>query len=300
MKNRFIYTLSSALLILSLATMPSSVLAQRGGGGGIRTDTRILYHDGPVMQGTIPIYFIWYGNWSGDTGTVTILTDFASGLGSSPFFLINTTYPDSSGNAPNGGAVYIGSVADSYSQGPSLTVENIQQIVWDRIASGQYPLDTRGIYVVVASADVTDIQPDGSSFCTPGATPHHGVGLYEAAPFKYVFLGGADRCPTSAGPQFVAPDGTLLPTPNNNFAADAMASTLARLINATVTNPMGYSGWFDRYGLQNSDKCVGKFGTVYTTPNGAKANMRLAGRDFLVQQNWINDRKGRCTLSIAN
>ena len=79
-----------------------------------------------------------------------------------------------------------------------------------------------------------------------------------------------------------------------------MVSTFARLINATVTNPMVSSGWFDRYGLQNSDKCVGKFGTVYTAANGAQANMRFGGRDYLVQQNWINDRKGRCTLSIAN
>lgn len=298
MRNKFIHTLSFALIVLSLIATPSRTQAQRG--SGIKTDTRILYHNGPVMQGSPRLYLIWYGNWSGDGVTPTILSHFASALGSSPYFLINTTYPDSSGGTPSGGLVYAGSVSDVYSQGPSLTVENIQQIVSDQITSGALPLDTPGIYVVIASSDVTDIQPDGSTFCTPGASPHHGVGLYDGAYFKYAFLGAANRCPTSAGPQFVGANGTLLPTPNDSFAADAMVSTFGRLINATVTNPMGYSGWFDRYGLQNSDKCVGKFGTTYTTPNGARANMRLAGRDFLVQQNWINDRKGRCTLSIAD
>jgi hypothetical protein len=91
----------------------------------------------------------------------------------------------------------------------------------------------------------------------------------------------------------------LLPTPNDNFTTDAMASNLARLVSAVVTNPIR-TAWYDKYGLENSDKCVGQFGTTYTLPNGARANMRLGGRDWLIQQNWINERKGRCTLSVVD
>ena len=79
-----------------------------------------------------------------------------------------------------------------------------------------------------------------------------------------------------------------------------MASSLANLFNVIVTNPLPYGGWFDRYGLENADKCLGKFGTTYISENGARANMRLAGRDYLIQQNWINDRRGRCVLSVID
>ena len=285
-----------ALIAAGLAIFLSApASAQRS---TIKTDSRILYHDGPIMPGTVPIYIIWYGNWAGDT-TTTILPDLASSLGGSPYFLINTTYPRADNVAPNGGLLYAGSVADSYSQGPSLTVENIRQIVENQVMNGQLPLDTAGIYLVIGSSDVTDLRPDGSTFCTPGTSPHHGVAIFSGSTIKYGYLGGANRCPISAGPQFVAPDGTILPTPNDNFAADAMASSFARLLNVIVTNPLGYGGWYDRYGLENSDKCVGKFGATYVTPNGSRANIRLGGRDFLIQQNWINDRRGRCTMSIV-
>lgn len=291
-------------IIVILSGSLNQIFGQRGGnlgGGGSagKTDSRMLYHDGPVMQGRSTIYIIWYGNWSSDSVTPDVISHLASALGSSPYHMINTTYPDSSGGAPNGALRYAGSTGDSYSHGSSLTVPDIQAIVHAKIDSGELLLDTTGIYLVIASPDVTDLQPDGSTFCTPGAAPHHGVGIYEGAFFKYGFLGSPLRCPTSAGPQFVGANGGLLPTPNGSFNADAMASNLARVINATVTNPVG-TGWYDRYGLQNSDKCVGQFGATYTLANGARANMRLAGLDFLIQQNWVNDRKGRCTLSIVN
>src|SRR5258708_5919713 len=56
----------------------------------------IRYHGGPIMVGTIHIYYIWYGYWSGNTAT-TVLTDFANSIGGSLYFDINTTYTDASG-----------------------------------------------------------------------------------------------------------------------------------------------------------------------------------------------------------
>ena len=86
--------------------------------------------------------------------------------------------------------------------------------------------------------------------------------------------------------------------PNIDFAADGMVSTIAHALAASVTNPTG-TGWFDRHGLENAAKCQGTFGTTYVTSyNGARANMRLGVRDFLIQQNWVNNpRKGYCGLS---
>jgi hypothetical protein len=100
-----------------------------------------------------------------------------------------------------------------------------------------------------------------------------------------------------AGPQ-LSPSG---PTPNNTYAGDVLVSNLAHAINGIVTNPRG-NGWFDRYGLENADKCQDalgnpSFGQTYLTANGARANVRMGGFDFLIQQNWVNDRKARCALS---
>ena len=41
----------------------------------------IFYHGGPLLETTasIGLYYIWYGNWSGNTAT-TILTDLASAI----------------------------------------------------------------------------------------------------------------------------------------------------------------------------------------------------------------------------
>jgi hypothetical protein len=43
------------------------------------------------------------------------------------------------------------------------------------------------------------------------------------------------------------------------------------------------------YGLENSDKCAGSFGQTYLRANGARANVRLYRRDFLIQLNSVGN-----------
>jgi hypothetical protein len=43
---------------------------------------------------------------------------------------------------------------------------------------------------------------------------------------------------------------------------------------------------YDSRGEEGADKCSWKYGDTYTAANGAQANMRLNGVDFLIQQNW--------------
>jgi hypothetical protein len=290
-----------AFILIFVAAPGLAKPAFAQGGTPIRTNTRILYHGGPVMLGTPRIYIVFYGNWTGNNAPA-LVADFAAGVSDPPYLRINAGYPDVNGDRPSGSVVYAGSVSDpSYSRGPTLTPQDIQGIVSDKITSGELPLDTTGIYLVIASADVTDIRADGTMSCTTGAPPLHGLGTYDGAYFEYGFILSPDRCPTIGAPQFVAPDGSLLPTPNGNFAADGMANIMARLLNVMITNPVGkdlppVGSWYDRYGLENSDKCVGKFGTTYTTANGARANFRAGAKDYLIQQNWVNDRKGYCSL----
>jgi hypothetical protein len=176
-----------------------------------------------------------------------------------------------------------------------LTDADIRAIVRDRISAGIFPLDPSAIYIVLASPDV---RSTATGFCTEAGTPpHHGSDEYFFVRYKYGFVGDPSRCPDIEAPQFVAPDGTLQPTPNNNLTIDGMAAKLAHVLSTIVTNPYG-DGWYDRFGLENADKCQGTFGETYLTENGARANIELWRYHFLLPQNWINDGGGnRCALS---
>jgi hypothetical protein len=260
--------------------------------------SRILYHNGQVMIGSSNLYIIWYGCWdstcAGDSSARSILEDFAYHVGSSPYFQINAGYPNESGQAPSGALLIASEVFDQYSHGYELKVSDIQAIVSDQITQFQLPVDPAGIYVVLSSVDVSSPE---SGFCNPSAQPHHGIGYAFGSAFRYAFVGDAMRCPGIAAPQFMS-GGTMLPSPNGSVAGDAMASTLAHVLSTTLTNPRG-DGWFDRYGLQNADKCANVFGTTWSTSNGARANLRLGQRDYLIQHNWVNDKKGRCAINTS-
>ena len=287
-----------ALILFCLVAFTFPAIGQRG---RIRTDSRILYHDGPVMSGQSHVYLIWYGNWAGSMAPI-ILTDLVSNIGGSSYMTINSTYPDASGFAPSGAIIYSGTVSDSFSEGATLTVGKLQYVVARQVSAGNLPADPRGIYLIIGSPHVTDMRPDGTTFCTPGTSPYHGQVNVNGVLLSYGFLGGANRCPASVGPQFINPDGTIGLSPNDDFQSDAMASMLARLLNVIVTSPRGtaatFGGWWDRYGLENADKCVGKFGVTYPASNGSPANIRLGQRDYLLQQNWqIYRHGGGCVSS---
>lgn len=268
--------------------------------GQVKTDSRMIYQGGPIMSGTADVYVIWYGCWDdncgnlGNTNTQTILTDFLSSIGGSPYFQINAMYANSSGQAPSGGTLYGGSVYDRYSHGLELTASDILGIVENQIVNNGIPQDPSGIWVVIASADVSS---NATGFCVPSALPYHGRGMAFGSDTRVAFVGNPNRCPTVAAPQFFS-NGVQLPTPNDNLAADAIASMLAQLLSRVVTNPLG-SGWFDRYGLENASKCVGQFGPTYSTANGARANLRLGSRDYLIQQNWVLSRKEHCAINSS-
>ena len=246
---------------------------QRGNG--------INYHGGPLILGGTNVYYIWYGNWSGNSAT-TILTDFAGNIGGSPYFNINTTYYDGSNNAVLNAVRYSGSTVDNYSRGTSLSDSAIQGVVSDAINSGRLPKDTSGVYFVLTSADVTA----SSGFCTQYCG-WHTRGTIAGSDVKYSFVGSPDRCPSACAAQTTGPNG--------NAGADGMASIIAHELEEATTDP-DLNAWYDVRGQENADKCAWTFGATYSV-NGAKANMRLGNRDYLIQRNWVNDSGGYCALT---
>jgi Phosphate-induced protein 1 conserved region len=127
---------------------------KHGGGGGGSTSNGINYHGGQVMLGTVNVYDIWYGNWSGNTA-VGILTDFANTIGGSPYFNINTTYYNGSNLYISNSVNYVGSTNDNYSRGSTLRDADIQAIVSSAIAGGLTGLG-KSVYFVLTSQDVAE------------------------------------------------------------------------------------------------------------------------------------------------
>jgi hypothetical protein len=251
------------------------------GGSAAPGANGISLHGGPVILGTTNVYYIWYGNWAGNTGT-TILTDFANGIGGSPYFNINTTYNNSAGTKVSNSVHYAGSTTDSYSQGTSLSDAAIQTVVSSAITSGRLPKDTNAVYFVLTSSDVTA----SSGFCTQYCG-WHTHGTISGSDIKYSFVGNPDRCPSACADQTVGPNG--------NAGADGMASIVAHELEEAVTDP-DLNAWYDTRGAENADKCAWTFGTTYTA-NGALANVKLGTRNFLIQRNWVNAAGGYCSMS---
>ena len=261
----------------------------RQAGKAPRRGNGITYHGGPLLDvegknAPVNIYYIWYGNWSGNTA-VNILTDLANTIAPSPYFNINTTYTDGSGAHVVNTAHFAGSTTDNYSRGTALSDSAIQAIVSSAIASGALgPKDPNGVYFVLTSKDVNET----SGFCTVYCGWHTN-GTISGTDIKYAFIGNPDRCPLACT------NGT--PAPNGNVGADGMASIIAHELEEAVTDP-DLNAWYDFRGQENADKCAWTFGSTYTTSNGGVANMQLGNRDFLIQQNWVNASGGFCAKSF--
>jgi hypothetical protein len=243
----------------------------------------IVYHGGPLILGTTNVYYIWYGNWSGNSAT-TILSDLASTIGGSPYFNINTTYYDASDIHVSNSVSFNGSINDNYSHGTSLSDTAIRDVVSMALTSGGLPYDTNGVYFVLTSADVTA----SSGFCTQYCG-WHTHGTIFGNDIKYSFVGNPDRCPSACAAQNIGPNG--------NAGADGMASIIAHELEEAVTDP-DLNAWYDNRGQENADKCAWTFGGVATAPNGALYNMTLGSRNFLIQQNWVNASGGFCAKSF--
>ena len=243
----------------------------------------IVYHGGPVMTGTVNVYYIWYGSWAGNTAQA-ILTDLAGNIGGSPYYNINTTYYNGANVHVSNSIAFGGSTTSALSLGNSLSDSQIQSIVSNAITTGALPNDANGVYFVLTSAEVTA----SSGFCTQycGWHTHATIG---GSDIKFAFIGNPDRCPSSCAAQAVGP--------NDNAGADGMASIISHELEEAASDP-DLNAWYDRRGAENADKCAWTFGTTYTTANGAAANMKLGSRDFLIQRNWVNTSDGFCAVGI--
>ncbi len=162
-------------------------------GQAVVTGNGINYHGGPVLKANpVPIYLIFYGNWSGTgsntAASVSLIQHFISTLGNSAIEHVATTYGDTTGNVS--GNVSLGGTA-FVSSTKNLTDRSLQTTVSNVISSGALPRDGNGVYMVLTSSNINET----SGFCTQycGFHTHATLGGVD---IKYAFVGNPDRCPS--------------------------------------------------------------------------------------------------------
>ena len=249
----------------------------------------ILYHGGPVMLGTVNMYYIWYGAWSPTDTAQPLLTSLARNIGGTPYFNINRTYHDATAAAVSGAVNFGGATADPGSQGTALTDVAVRNVVANALANRTLPADPNGVYFVLTSKEVRET----SGFCTQYCG-WHTQGTINGKSIKYSFVGNPQQqCPSACSAQSVSPNG--------NLGADAMASVIAHELAESVSDP-NLNAWFDQTGNENADKCAWTFGATKVTPRGAHYNITWLDKttsvatNWLLQQNWLNANGGKCTL----
>lgn len=285
--------------IISHGKNPHAGEAVTAGSTGTVTP-KITYHGGALMNTPI-IYYIWYGDWNQSNGTDNasgqqILLDFASTVGNSPYYMINTTY-STGGYSITGSVLYGGQTTVGYSKGKRLKDSDILSIVNTAISSGSLPYNQEGVYFVLTSSDVTTT----SGFCTRYCGWHTSSAFQQGPQrLRYSFVGNAARCITSCAAQSVGPNG--------NAGVDGMVSIIAHELEeaATDADPGTNPGWYDSGGAENADKCAWTFGQNIQTipvgsPNaGAKYNVTLGARNYLIQRNLKQATTGdTCNMSLT-
>lgn len=267
-----------------------------GGGGG--TSTGISYHGGPVLQsGTNVVAIYWasgpiytngptpgHGPGSSDNSLVGF---FLSHLGGSPYFNINTTYTDGSGSAILNKVTYTAYWANNTNvpaDGATVTDAQMLSMLSNGFTSGALPYDANTLYAIFTAGKVNLGGGFGTQYCA-----YHSWGTvntlsgshtikYAAMPYNYAYPSACTNGTAAA---------------NGDPGADYEVNTLAHETEETTTDEFG-SAWFDSRGFENADKCAWNFGSTYIGSGGGVANINVGGKDFLVQQNWVNAGTGGC------
>ena len=257
------------------------------GSTGVETPN-MTYHGGALIQ-TPAVYLIWYGNWNQSNGSDTpagqqIIRDWATTIGGSPYFQLNST-ESTGGFTITGNVTFGGETTDTGSQGTRLSDSRVFAVVTRAINNGLLPYDTNGLYFVLTSTNISESSGFCSRYCG-----WHTSGTSGGKTIRFSFVGNAHRCLNACAAQSIGP--------NDNAGVDAMISVMAHELSETTTDP-DLNAWFDSNGAENGDKCAWTFGYgQFQLSNGAFANIKLGSRSYLIQR-MIQIRSGNdyCMMS---
>jgi hypothetical protein len=268
------------------------------------TNTGIFYHGGPVLlSGTSVVAVYWasspifigapaVGSYGASSADGSLVGTFLRNFGGSPYFNINSSYTDGSGAHIANKVTYTAYWANGTNAPSGTTVISDAQMVamlQSGFNSGALTYDPSTLYAIFTSGKVNLGGGFGTQYCayhTHGTVTVGGVSrtvLYAAMPYDYAY-------PSACTSGYGAANGSADP------GADYEVNTLGHETEETTTDMLG-TAWYDNRGFENADKCAWTWGTTYVTSSGGRANMKLGGTDFLVQQNWVNAGRGGCALA---
>lgn len=262
--------------------------ARPGGGGGGSKNTGIFYHGGPVLLsptvqavywGTSRIYL--GGPTPGTTGLGSsdgsLVGFFMNNIGGSAHWNINHTYFDGSNNLINNSLGYTSYWAANSAPPSAPSDAQIANLIISGFNGGQLTYSPSAIYPVFTGPGVNLGGGFGSQYCAyHGHFSWNGNDVkFAAMPYNLDFPSGCTSGRTA---------------PNGDPAADAEVNTLVHELEEATTDP-DLNAWYDRRGYENADKCAWNFGTT------ANFNITIGGKNFLVQQNWINSGSGGCRIT---
>ena len=266
--------------------------------------TGISYHGGPVLLTTNVATIYWAGSPIYTNGPAagthgagsadgSLIGTFLRGLTGSPYFNINTTYTNASGTHIGNTVNYTQFYANNTSvpaAGANVTDAQMTAMLQTAFNNGSLTYDPNTLYSIFTAGTVNLGGGFGTQYCayhTHATVTIGGVArnvLYAAMPYNYAY-------PSSCTSGYAAANGTY------DKGADYEVNTFVHEIEETTTDEMG-NAWYDSRGYENGDKCAWTWGTTYTSAAGGTANVRIGGRDFLVQQNWKNSGTGGCALHL--
>ncbi|BBN16292.1 protein MpEXL2 [Marchantia polymorpha subsp. ruderalis] len=262
----------------------------------------LTYHNGPILAGVgkVPVYVIWYGNFS--EPQKMMVRDFFSSTGDAncPAPSVNSWWKMTGGyknlegvSVPQAVTLEAEICDFGCSHGKTLSSADIETIVVNSLST--FPSDANALYMIFTSHDVVV-----ADFCTSQCGSHYATPALNATGGKqlpYAWVGNpesqcAGKCAWPfAKPEYGPADTPLLP-PNGDIGMDGMIINIAAIMAGTVTNPFN-SGFYQGDGaapLEAATACTGMFGAgAYSGYAGQLLHDEVTGDSYNAK--GINNRK---------
>ena len=275
-----------ALLLTIVALMPSQALAASPHlsphfylkHGNAPLAGNLVYHGGPVMNGTANVYAIfWEPTSNVQINYNSLIQRYFGDVNGTGLYHNNTQYNNSAGRHPSQEHL-VASWVDSgaYPESPLLDSDIQREVSHARLVNG-WASSIHNIFFVFLQAnenlcfDSSHRQCASNYFCAY----HSYFGsntIYAAMPYAASF---------SCNP------GT---SPNHNDADQTINVTSHEQMEA-ATDPL-LNAWFDTSGSEIGDKCAWNFGPL----NSSGGDVTWNGHSYIVQKEWDNHLTG-CVLS---
>jgi hypothetical protein len=222
----------------------------------------LVYHNGPVIVTSPEIRPIFWGTkWNdsafvGDKINGVVL--FYAGATGSAYLTSNTEYTNGSGThvvgtVTSAAGVVDGSAAPSGSPSTSAILAEVCKAIGNNVkTNGYYP-----VYV--------DTPRGNAGYCA-----WHSWGSCGSTDVQFAFFFNLDGDP-GCDPQ----DNST----GHSQGLEALANVSGHELSEFLTDPRG-SGWYDRSGAENSDKCAWTFGAPHLTFKNNTV--------WKIQGNWSN------------